>query len=141
MKYKLTTSRHRWLVLLSCIGLLFPTAVATFVPPKITLGWNPNDEVDIAGYGLYMRKELPGSPFEWIDDISLDELANQDSPTFTVTEIADEGVYYFAVTAFTYAGVESDFSNALCLEVSGSSATECSSSGGGGGCFITSMEY
>ena len=131
-----------FLNLLVCISLLFPPAVFTFAPSSITLSWDPSKEGDIAGYGIYLRKEVPGPPYELIDDIYLDELVNRDNPSFTVSEIADEGTYYFAVTAFTNAGVESDFSNALCVQVSGSSAAACSSSGGGaGGCFITSIEY
>jgi hypothetical protein len=126
------------------MGMLFPPAVATLVPPKITLAWDPSNEEDVAGYGLYLSKGAPGPPYEWIDDVYLDELANQNRPSFTATDLVDDGTYYFAVTAFTVEGIESDFSGALCVQKSGSSASACSSAGSGGGgegCFVVSAAH
>jgi hypothetical protein len=145
---------------------------------EFTLAWDANTEADIDGYDIYIR--TPNSDYELIGDVYVDELADPDNPMVTITNLyngvpADSAIpavnvtglvmedgetYYLALTAFDTQGNSSDFSDEICLEVTGSSVAACdvaynsaSSSGsnsldqsrggggGGGGCFISSIGY
>ena len=67
----------------------------------VTLQWDPNSESDLAGYKIYFgtASGVYGTPIT---------IGTQTS--VTVTGLAP-GTYFFAVTAFTTAGLESGFSN------------------------------
>lgn len=69
---------------------------------SVSLVWDPNSEPDLAGYRLYYGTasrtynrtvEVSGNTSVTVDDLELGTM------------------YYFAVTAFNTAGLESDFSN------------------------------
>ena len=158
-----------WLVSIVLISLVFTNFAAASEPIEFMLAWDANDEVDIDGYEVYYR--TPGSDYELIGDVYVDELADPDNPMVIITDLyngvtseltipsvnvpalamVDGATYYYAVTAFDTQGNISDFSDDLCLEVTGSSVAECRSlngssansgdsgggnGGGGGGCFI-----
>lgn len=117
----------------------------------VTLGWDPNIEGDVEGYGVYFSQDAPGPPYSLFGYIALNELNNSDSPTVTVTDLEKGSRYYFAVTAYDSSGNESAFSNSVCADI-GDVITPCPSAslggggssasggggGGGGGCFIGS---
>jgi hypothetical protein len=117
----------------------------------VKLAWSPNSEGDLAGYGIYYRKDAGGPPFDLAGYIALEELPDRDNPTFTVSGLLIGSKYYFAATAYDAAGNESTFSNSACASV-GDQVELCddagsgsgggvvvgggSGGGGGGGCFI-----
>lgn len=116
----------------------------------VTLGWDPNIEEGVEGYGVYFSQNVPGPPYSLFGYIALDELNNSDSPNVTVTALEKGSRYYFAVTAYDSSGNESAFSNSVCADI-GDVITPCSGAslgggggssgsggGGGGGCFIES---
>ncbi len=155
-----------WLVSIVLISLVFTNFAAASEPIEFMLAWDANDEADIDGYEVYYR--TPGSDYELIGDVYVDELADPDNPMVIITDLyngvtseltipsvnvpalamVDGATYYYAVTAFDTQGNISDFSDELCLEVTGSSVAGCHSvngssansggggGGGGGGCFI-----
>ena len=112
----------------------------------VTLGWDPNDEPDLEGYGVYFRKGAPGPPYNLFGYITAEDLRNHRKPVFTVDGLEKGAQYYFAVTAFDTLGKESSFSEPVCAEI-GDVIAPCFSSGeggdasggGGGECFIETL--
>jgi hypothetical protein len=92
---------HRaWLFVL-CVLLPF-AAAANLAAADITLVWDPNSEPDLAGYKVYFgtASRTYGAP------ITLGKVT-----TYTVTGLTPGRTYYFAVTAYNTAGLESGYSN------------------------------
>ncbi len=80
----------------------------------VTLEWNPNPENDIAGYWLYYG--TANTNFTPSIDVT-------NGTTATVQSLPDNTRYYFAVKAYNWAGLESDWSQPIWLDaVSGSPA-------------------
>ncbi len=116
---------------------------------KVTLGWDANTEPDLEGYVVYRNADDPGPPYDHVDELPEDELANPLQPEATLTGLGEGKEYHIALTAYNTEGVESSFSNDLCIEVVDGAAQLCSQSttpgtstslgrggGSGGGCFI-----
>ena len=112
-----------FLISLCCTDLAFAR--------DLTLGWDPNDEPNLEGYGVYYRKGAPGPPFNLFGYVTLNELRNHNNPAFTLDALEKGARYYFAITAYDTFGNESSFSNSVCAEI-GDVIAPCSSSGGGG---------
>jgi len=138
-----------WLWLALLIFAAGPAAGA-----DVTLGWNPNSEADLAGYGIYSRKDADGPPYDLAGYVALEELLDRNNPTFIVGGLENGFSYYFAATAYDSSGNESYFSNSACARVGdqiercadsgngfgGNAATGSGSGGGGGGgCFIRTL--
>lgn len=148
------------------ISLFLDQPTAAYATIEFKLAWDANAEEDLDGYEIYYRTS--NSDYELLADVYLDELEDPDNPMVTITDLyngvlpdssipvvnvpalamADGETYYFALTAFNVQGNTSDFSKELCVEVTGSSVTECrslnssdDSGGGGGGCFISTTDY
>ena len=130
MKLQLNT-QALCLCLLLCGGLLLTSAGISSA--DVTIGWDPNTEADLQGYGVYVSKGSPGPPFDHLGDVFRDELPDPDNPSVTLTEIDADGTYYFAATAFDNQGNESKYSKQLCVQKAGSTFSLCESNGGGGG--------
>ena len=79
----------------------------------VTLAWDANTEPDLAGYKVYW-----GRSSGRYDNTPVPTVAPSANPTFT-TPALPNGTWYFAVTAYSTAGMESGYSN----EVSKSIAT------------------
>ena len=120
-----------------CLGILtFAGLFLSFVgisSADVTLGWDPNAENDLDGYGVYVSRGSPGPPFEHIGDVFIDELTDPDNPSVTLAGIDDDGTYYFAATAFDDEGNESNYSKQLCVQKAGAEISLCESDSGGGG--------
>ena len=116
----------------------------------VTLSWDPNEEVDLAGYILYAHEDGSGPPYYQLDAVSLDEI-EPDNPKYTATELLENVKYCLVITAYNFDGDESGFSNEACV-FNGQddiinvpqdgqdyvvSFSQGESSGGGGGCFIS----
>ena len=93
---------------------------------QTTLIWDPVIHPDLAGYMIYYGTSSGDY------DVSLD-VGNWTS--VTIAGLDGSETYYFAVTAYSVYGEESDFSN----EVSWSSTNY--DAGAGGGCFIDTAAY
>lgn len=83
------------------IAAMVLTAAAAVYGKDITLLWSPNSEADLAGYKIYR-----GSFSRQYDTVV--DVGNVTTYTFRGLP---EGVHFFAVTAYSRAGLESDFSN------------------------------
>jgi hypothetical protein len=116
----------------------------------VTLGWDSNPEPDLEGYVVYRNTGSPGPPYDYATDLPEDDLTDPLHPRVTLTGLKKGEEYYIALTAYNTEGVESGFSNDVCVEVVNNTAEPCiastspvaptSSSGGGGsssGCFIS----
>ncbi len=117
-------------------GLPFPNCFSTSIAAEVTFAWNPNFEPDLDGYAVYQSTGSSGAPYELIDELYLDELANPDNPEVTLTRLQEDVNYYFVLTAYDKAGNESQYSNEICLKIEDSSIIDCApaiDSGGGGG--------
>jgi hypothetical protein len=100
----------------------------------VTIGWDPNGEGDLLGYGIYYQKNAPNPPYLLFSYVTLAELADPGNPAMTVTGLDTGALYQFAVTAFDTSDNESGFSNSVCVEGGNVKvAVPCPTSGGGGG--------
>lgn len=109
-------------ILLFLVFFLFP--VRAF-GGEVTFAWDANTEPDLGGYTLYKSTDSSGPPYDLIDDIFLDELADPDNPEITVTQLEDGVKYYFVLRAFDEANNESNFSDEICIRVEGASIVDC----------------
>ena len=94
----------RAILLLSLLLLCLPVLAITMrqnVDGTVTLAWDPNSEIDLAGYKVYWGSTSGsyGTP------VTLGKVT-----TFTTPKLAN-GTWYFAVTAHNTGGLESGFSN------------------------------
>lgn len=92
--------------------LLLPTAA---IAGNVSLQWDPNSESDLAGYKVYYGT----SPGQYGTPITIGV-----TTTYTVSNLVP-GTYYFAVTAYNSAGLESGFSNEVSATVSGTTTSSC----------------
>jgi len=113
-----------FLLLLILYALPLPPANASVV----TLGWDSNPEPDLEGYVIYRNAGSPGPPYKYSDEVPEDDLADPLHPKTTLTGLKEGEEYYIALTAYNSEGVESSFSNDLCIEVVNNTAELCSTS-------------
>ena len=132
-KYKMT---RLYRMILTVVMFFFMASYAYAY--DMTLAWDPNLEMDIVSYNLYVSVDNSGS-YSLVDEITLDEV-DPDNPQFMVTDMESNVTYDFAVTAINSAGLESYFSNEVSV-LNGQALAPVVSSGGsdvaGGGCFIS----
>lgn len=136
--------RYTWLVVIGMV-LLVPASCLAF---DVTLAWDPNKETTLAGYKVYYDTS-PGDPYYGTEaeqgtspiTILLEDLPDQNSPEFTLTDLISGPTYYFAVTAFNDEGLESGYSNEVNTkdEDSQSGSNQSGGGGGGHGCFISTI--
>ena len=127
---------------------------------KVTLGWDSNPEPDLEGYVIYRNEASPGPPYDHSTALPEDDLTDPLHPEVTLTGLKQGQEYYIALTAYNTEGVESGFSNDVCVEVVNNTAEPCIAStspvastsssggdggggggGGGNGCFITTAGH
>ncbi len=87
----------------------------------VTLAWDPNTETDLAGYKVYFGK----SPGSYGVPIVIGK-----TNTYTITGLVP-GTFYFAVTAYNAAGLESGFSNEVSATITSVSNATCDINGDG----------
>ena len=109
----------------------------------ITLAWDPNTEANLDGYTVYYTKNAPGPPYDYVGDLPLNEMADPNRPSTSITNLERNISYYFALTAYDTDGNESSFSQQLCVRNDGNiyqcapaATVSGSSSSGSGGCFV-----
>ena len=108
--------------------IILPLSPKSAYPAQTTLVWDQVIHPDVAGYMVYYGTSSGDY------DVSLD-VGNWTS--VTIAGLDGSETYYFAATAYSAYGEESDFSN----EVQWPSTTANNGGGGGGGCFIATAAY
>jgi len=98
-------ARSARVVLLSAVALIIGAGLSA---GEVTLAWDANSEVDLAGYRLYYG--LGSGQYDEIIDVG-------NVTTNTVTGLEAGLTYYFVVTAYNTAGLESDPSNEVSYTV------------------------
>ena len=117
----------------SCLYRLAITSFAALLPvllcsvgivhaAQITLEWDPVTHPDLAGYMVYYGTYSG----EYDDSV---DVGNWTSATFA--ELEEDETYYFAVTAYSAYGEESEYSNEVCINCPTTDTSDDS-----GGCFI-----
>ena len=91
--------------LLTSLFLLVPGAQAA----EVTLAWDPNTELDLAGYRIYVGVE--GRNYEWVIDAGNNTIC-------VVSGLKEGQTYYFAATAYNIDNLESGFSNEVTATLS-----------------------
>jgi hypothetical protein len=145
-----------------CYALVFLFLALSSMPlsvadaAQVTIGWDSNSEPDLEGYVIYRNAWSPGPPYDYSNTLPEDDLTDPLNPKVTLTGLKKDQEYYIALTAYNSEGVESSFSNDVCVEVVDGSVGVCanssnlgssnsSNSGGGGwdvsGCFISTAGY
>ena len=81
-----------------------PLKVDQATPTTVTMMWDPSPESDLAGYRIYQSK-ISGGPYARIGQIQVMAV-----PEFTTGTLAN-GTYFWVVTAYNTAGMESGYSN------------------------------
>jgi hypothetical protein len=152
-------------LLIPCTLYLIPATLPAADAAQVTLGWDSNSEPDLEGYVIYRNTGSPGPPYDYTDTLPEDDLTDPLHPKVTLTGLKKGQEYYIALTAYNTEGVESSFSNDVCVEVADGSVGVCAnssnlvssdnnnnsnSSNGGdggfgrwdvGGCFISTAGY
>jgi hypothetical protein len=102
---------------LLALALVMAVGIAGFAHAMdVTLAWDPNGESDLAGYKIYYGTTSGGPYNSTVSSNGQSPIivpANQlepSSPQFTVLNLPN-GTYYFVVTAYNTAGLESGYSN------------------------------
>jgi hypothetical protein len=111
---------------------------------EVTIAWNANTEYWLTGYNLYVKEGSSIQPDDSQAVIITIPLSspgfNPDSPSYTVTDLKDDIVYYFIVSAYSYYGLESGFSNEVSVRNGKLHITpQSSSSGTDSGCLIDAV--
>lgn len=105
-------SIRRWATIFTAFSILL--VVSNSYAVDVILGWDPNNEPDLAGYKLYGSEGVPGPPYDHISTYLIsDFIAN--NPSVMMTEMAAGIPYYFVVTAYDTAHNESGYSNWICV--------------------------
>ncbi len=95
-----------------CFAVAFVFILCTIVPSAfaadVTLAWDPNTEADLAGYRLYYGTASGNYPTSV--DVGKATL-------YKILGLFEGQTYYFAVTAYNTAGVQSGYSNEVSYTV------------------------
>lgn len=100
--------RARWdLCLLLAAGAVL-SVTGVLASPHVTLAWDPSVSSSVAGYRLYYG--VSSRVYTNVIDVGSANSA-------TVSNLVDSTTYFFAVTAYDVAGLESDFSDEISYTV------------------------
>jgi len=91
-------------ILVSFSLLLIPLSVQNVQGASVTLAWDPNPEANLKGYKVYYGSTRGSYSF-------MVDAGNRTS--LTISGLAAGKTYYFAATAYGYAGEESEMSHEL----------------------------
>ncbi|KPJ76557.1 MAG: hypothetical protein AMJ54_11100 [Deltaproteobacteria bacterium SG8_13] len=95
---------HLFLLLIGWILLSALPAVAA----EVAVAWDPNREEDLAGYRIYWGTQSRVYPYS--ADVG-------DQTSYTVPNLSEGQIYFFAVTAYDVTQQESDYSAELAFSV------------------------
>jgi hypothetical protein len=98
-----TTATNVSLVFVGDSSRMFRLSVSNAPSPSVTLAWDPSvPATDVAGYTIYWGTSS-GAYGQW-KDVGL-------ATTGTITNLPAGATYYFAITAYSPEGLESDYSS------------------------------
>ncbi|MGA1870091.1 MAG: hypothetical protein ACMUJM_16265 [bacterium] len=105
------------------IIIIFILSYSYAYSAEVTLAWDRNSEPDLAGYKVYYKTDASGEPYDGGDaaqgtsgiEVPVGDLDDPYNPTYQLTGLSNEEIYYFAVTAYDQEANESDYSNEVCL--------------------------
>ena len=122
----------RWIFICFTALLIFPLSNPKVIyAAQVTLEWEAVIHPLLEGYRVYYGTSSGDY------DVTLD-VGNWTS--CTIADLEDDETYYFAVTAYSTEGEESDYSNEVNLS-NGNSSHNFYDVGVGGGCFIDTAAY
>jgi hypothetical protein len=87
---------------LSLFILILIISISLAYTAQVTLAWDPNTELELAGYKIY---------YGLLSDQYSSSVDVGNRTSYTLSNLADGKTYYFAATAYDQYGDESDFSN------------------------------
>jgi fibronectin type 3 domain-containing protein len=94
-------------VLVNIFMLYSPCSAAT-----VALSWDANTESNLAGYKVYYQADSPSLPFQGIGAAEGSAPVDvYNKTTATISGLDPGRTYYFAITAYDTAGMESSYSN------------------------------
>jgi sulfur relay (sulfurtransferase) DsrF/TusC family protein len=102
------------LSLITALALSLAAYSTCFASGSVTLQWDPNSDSDLAGYRVYYRMDSAEMPFNGtgaVEGAAPIDVKNRTSATLSGLESGH--TYYFAVTAYNTAGLESSYSNVI----------------------------
>jgi hypothetical protein len=95
--------------------LLFGVALApNNPPPQVTLQWDPSPDLAVTGYRIYYG--TASSNYTSMVNVPSNSFGGL-ATTCTVSNLTRGVTYFFAATAYTGSGLESDFSNEVSYKV------------------------
>ena len=99
-----------------CAGCTVIALLFCFVPPchamDITLAWDANTEPNLAGYMIYYDTDSSGEPYDGTEAMEGESPIDVGNVTeFTLSDLPDGIVHFFAVTAYNDENLESGYSN------------------------------
>lgn len=123
---------HFSLALLQLLwALLLP---ATSLAASVTLDWDPSTDPDLAGYRVYYQANSSAMPFSGTGAAEgTAPIDGGNATTATVTGLDPNNSYFFAVTAYNSAGVESVYSNVVEIPESAPPVVSLGAVGGASG--------
>ena len=89
---------------------------------NLTIAWDANSELDLAGYKIHYKTGSSGTPYDGANadqgssgiDVPLADLADVNNPRFELTGLLEDVEYYLVVTAYNEQDSESGYSNEVC---------------------------
>lgn len=84
--------------------------------------WDPSPDRSVIAYGIHQRSG--DAPYENISSVRVADLDDPIRPSYRVTGLTDGSTFWFAATAISASGTESDYFNEVCITVNGRSV-EC----------------
>ncbi len=106
--FRNTRSCYHVFISLVALTLILFLCISNVYSAQATLSWNPNSESDLAGYKVYYGNSS-GSYSSSID------AGNQTS--YTISNLVEGEIYFFAATAYDFSGNESGYSNEVSYDV------------------------
>lgn len=114
---KNTNTKFCWKFILIFFSLFFCFQTFAFAD-TVTLAWDAN-KPDPAGYKIYYKSGSSGHPYNGAGalegnspiTVELVEFVDPENPQYTINDLNDNDIYFFAVTAYDSDGNESGYSN------------------------------
>ena len=110
------SSYHQILISLVALTLILFLCMSNVYSAQATLSWNPNSESDLAGYKVYYGNSS-GFYSSSIDAGS--------QTSYTISNLVEGEIYFFAATAYDFSGNESGYSNEVSYAVPSGDPPTC----------------
>lgn len=101
--------------------------------------WSAGTDPSATAYGIYQRSG--DSAYAKVEEISVQDLDHPANPSYLITGLTEGNTYWFAATAISGMGAESEFFDQTCITVNGQ-IVECTDNDDNGttvfiSCFIS----